>query len=442
MLAGGLSLWAVSSLMGGEAVAQVSIEELEKVIQQQQRQLEAQQQSLQQLQQQLEEVKGSMAVVGDELETQKQAVDELGGVSNAAVSGQDNVVLSISGQLNRAVLWSDDGNDKETYFVDNDNSSSRVRFIGEGEINENFIVGGIMEYAIKGNSSTSVNQLDKNESSGTFQGRQISAYVRGDNWGTVTIGQGSTASDGTAEVDHSGTTVVGYSSVADMAGGLFFRQQDDSFSDIKVGSAFTNFDGLGRQNRLRYDTPTYSGFTAGVSVSQPDNDEENERAADGETTDNRWDVAGRYSREFGSVTLGAALAYSQVDSPTIDDSWDGSISMLHESGFNATLAAARANARSDSTRAEDAKYWYGKFGYVGKWFSLGDTAIAADYYAGKDVFSDGYDSTSFGLMLVQNVRDYGTEFYAGFRTYDLDAPGGAAQLENITAVMTGARVKF
>jgi hypothetical protein len=52
------------------------------------------------------------------------------------------------------------------------------------------------------------------------------------------------------------------------------------------------------------------------------------------------------------------------------------------------------------------------------------------------------DSTVDVGSLEANVRDYGTEFYAGFRTYDLDAPGGAAQLENITAVMTGARVKF
>lgn len=441
-LVGGLVALAASSLVCGQALAQVSVEDLEKIIQQQQQQLEAQQEVLGQLKQQLEEIKGQMATVGDQVQTQQEAVDQLGGIANAPVTGEDNVTLSISGQLNRAVLWSDDGEESETYFVDNDNSSSRIRFIGEGAVNENFVIGGIMEYAIKANSSSSVNQLNKNESSGVFQGRQISAYLRGDKWGTFTIGQGSTVSDGTAEVDLSGTTVIGYSSVADMGGGLFFRQKDGRFSDVRVGGAFSNFDGLGRQNRVRYDTPTFAGFTAGVSVSQPDNGKEDENAVNGKSTDNRWDFAGRYARQFGSVKLGAALAYSQEKSLERKNIWDGSVSLLHDSGFNATFAAARAKADSSGARSDDAKYWYGKLGFIGKWFAIGNTAIALDYYDGKDVFGDGYDSKSYALLFSQQIKDYGTEFYAGVRAYDVDAPSSKPKLQDITAVMAGARVKF
>lgn len=437
----GLALVASSSLICGEALARVTVEDLERIIQQQQRQLDAQQQVLQQLQQQLEEVKGNMTTVNEQVENQQDAVDMLGGVANAPSSGQDNVTLSISGQLNRAVLFSDDGESTETYFVDNDASSSRIRFIGEGQITENFRVGGIMEYAIKANSSSSVNQKNKNESSGTFQGRQLSAWLSGDSWGTVTLGQGSTASDGTAEVDLSGTTVIGYSSTGDMAGGLLFRTKDGGdFSDIKVGNAFKNLDGLGRQNRLRYDTPMFSGFTAAVSVSQPNGDREDENAAKGKTTDNRWDVAGRYARQFGSVKMGAALAFAQKETTTVKNTVDGSISLLHDSGFNATFAAAREGARGD--RDDNAKYWYGKLGYVGKWFAIGNTSIALDYYDGKDIFGDGYDSKSYALLFVQTVKDYGTEFYGGIRNYDLDVPGGEEDVHDITAVMVGARVKF
>jgi len=439
-LASSLVVLASAGLTCGQAVAQTSVADLERIIQQQQQQLEAQQEVLKQLQVQLEEVKGTMASVGDQVETQQQAVEELGGVANAPVTGEDNVTLSISGQLNRAVLFSDDGEDTDTYFVDNDNSSSRIRFIGEGEVNDNFIVGGIMEFAIKANSSSSVNQLNKNESSGVFQGRQISAYLRGEKWGTFTVGQGSTASDGTSEVDLSGTTVIGYSSVSDMAGGLLLREKDGDLSTITVGSAYSNYDGLGRQNRVRYDTPLFSGFSAGVSVSQPDNSEEDQNAANGKTTDNRWDLAGRYSRQFGSVKLAAALAYAQNKSPSLNDGVNGSISLLHDSGFNATFAAASVDARG--SRNDDPKYWYGKIGYVGKWFALGDSAIALDYYDGKNIFGDGYDSSSYGLMFVQNVKDYGTEFYAGVRAYDVDAPNNEPKLQDLTAVMAGARVKF
>jgi hypothetical protein len=38
------------------------------------------------------------------------------------------VDFKISGHINRAVLWADNGNDNDTFFVDNENSNSRWRF--------------------------------------------------------------------------------------------------------------------------------------------------------------------------------------------------------------------------------------------------------------------------------------------------------------------------
>ncbi len=39
----------------------------------------------------------------------------------------------ISGQLNRAVLYADDGESAKWFFVDNDNSSTRFRFRGSND---------------------------------------------------------------------------------------------------------------------------------------------------------------------------------------------------------------------------------------------------------------------------------------------------------------------
>ena len=46
------------------------------------------------------------------------------------------VDFKISGQINRAVLWGDNGNDDDVKFVDNDNSSTRFRFTGSNEFEE------------------------------------------------------------------------------------------------------------------------------------------------------------------------------------------------------------------------------------------------------------------------------------------------------------------
>ncbi|MGD1972045.1 MAG: hypothetical protein PVF24_10555, partial [Desulfobacterales bacterium] len=51
------------------------------------------------------------------------------------------VDFKISGQINRAVLWGDNGNDDDVKFVDNDNSSTRFRFTGGNDFDDNWRVG-------------------------------------------------------------------------------------------------------------------------------------------------------------------------------------------------------------------------------------------------------------------------------------------------------------
>jgi hypothetical protein len=80
-------------------------------------------------------------------------------------------------------------------------------------------------------------------------------------FGKIALGKGDTASNNAAEVDLSRIDVVQYSDIAYMAGGLQFRQTNgDTLTGVSVSDAFNNLDGLNRRSRLRYDTPTFSGF--------------------------------------------------------------------------------------------------------------------------------------------------------------------------------------
>jgi hypothetical protein len=138
------------------------------------------------------------------------------------------VDLKISGQINRAILWADNGHDDEHWFVDNDNSSSRFRFTGSNDFDNNFSVGFVWEVEQQSNSS---NKLDIGEDADlgdvTFEERKLEFYVD-HTYGRVWLGQGSMASDGTAEVDLSGTDVITYSGIADMAGGVTFRDDNNN----------------------------------------------------------------------------------------------------------------------------------------------------------------------------------------------------------------------
>ena len=332
-------------------------------------------------------------------------------------TGTDQVRLEISGQINRGVLLTDDGDRNDVFFVDNDNSSSRVRFVGKADLTDDVTIGSVIEVQIESNSTADVSQIEeRNAGIDGFSQRKIEIIFGSDTYGQLSLGQGSTASDGTSEVDLSGTGVVGYSSVSDMAGGILFRDGGD-LSAIAVGDAFSNFDGLGRDDRLRYDSPEIAGFIASASV----------------IADERYDAALRYSRAFGGTEVQAAVAVA--DANDAFEQYAGSVSAL-TGGVSATFAAGLR----DNDGRDEGTYLYGKVGYEFSAVALGRTAIAIDYYPGSDIGADGDDGRSFGAFVVQDLDAAATELYAGYRLYDLHRDD--TDLDVINAVLTGARIKF
>ena len=53
---------------------------------------------------------------------------------------------------------------------------------------------------------------------------------------------------------------------------------------------------------------------------------------------------------------------------------------------------------------------------------------------------DDDTGSSFGLAYVQDIKDWGTEFYIVYRWHELDRTGYS--FDSINALMSGARVKF
>ena len=172
----------------------------------------------------------------------------------------DGTVIRFSGQINMGVLHYDDGQEDFTNFVDNDNSSSRARvqiFSTSGD----WKFESTLEAEYQPLASNVVSQLNE-EPDWDFPAtniRKAEVAFANEHFGKLWLGQGSMASDGSAEVDNSGTAVIAYSSISDTAGGYFFRFPGDGLSDITVGSSFSNFDGLGRKLRVRYDTRLSTG---------------------------------------------------------------------------------------------------------------------------------------------------------------------------------------
>jgi predicted porin len=335
------------------------------------------------------------------------------------------VTRQLYGQVNRGVLVADDGNNTDVYHVDNDNSSTRFGLKGKAEISNDLAIGTKIEVQFESNSTADVNQNNKrNASADNFTQRHLDFWIESETLGKLSIGQGDTASNGTAEVDLSGTDLIGYSSVSDMAGGiLFYNNTTQSLSTTKVGSAFSNMDGMSRDDRVRYDTPDFSGFYASSSF----------------IADDAIDLAIRYSGKFPGFKLAGALAYAWPENTkNFDGQVSGSLSLLLNCGFSATFAAGGRDY--DTAGRDDSNYYYGKLGYQWKPFSIGPTAISIDYGNFNDIALNDDDGDTFGIQFVQKVSDWSTEFYMGYRLYELESTG--TNYEDINALMTGARFKF
>ncbi len=442
------------------AVDRTTLDQLQQLIEQQQQQLKSQASQLQQQSQTLESLQQQVSELSRKSETAVATVTTtptvaavtrappVSALPSAAhevnrdiTSGQDRVKLSVSGHINRAGLFTDDGREKDYFFVDNASSHSRVRFIGIGQVSDDLALEAALEMQVVSNSSDAVNQINEQNGS-TIDDRRAEVLAKSKKWGTLWLGRGWTASDSTTEMDLSGTDVVVYTEIADMAGGMIFRGKNSKqlLPGVTVGTMFNSMDGLSRNDRVRYDTPAFAGFSFATSAT---------------TEQNQWDAALRYTADLGAFKVASALSYFkhgddiERDSngdPTqpafadaaLKDAAGGSISVLHESGFNLSLAGVSANHERDGRN--DQKYWWAKLGYIAHFFNIGTTNFSVGYWDGKDFGENGSKSKVYSVAAVQNLEKYGTELYLGVNSYQTDFK--FIDTYNITAAMLGARIKF
>lgn len=346
-------------------------------------------------------------------------------------SGNDDVSVTLYGQIDRGILYVDDGLESKAFHVDNDNSSSRIGIKAKAKASDNLTLGAKFEVELQSNASNKVDMGTEHGSSYTegsvFKERHIDFYAD-TNFGKISIGQGDTASNGSAEVDLSGTGLVGYSSVVDTAGNFeFYDKVTMSYSGLKVDDVFNNMDGLSRKDRIRYDTPDFAGFTLSTSAGEKD----------------IFDLAARYNQKFGDTKVSVAVAYADPGAGKNYKQYSASGSVLFGFGLNFGLAYGKQDVDSMPAGSDDPTYLYGKVGYSASLFPIGKSSFSVDY--GKWQNIDSYDidqeATSYGIQFVQKISDWSTEVYLGYRIYQLD-DNMTTSYDDISALLGGVRIKF
>ncbi len=358
--------------------------------------------------------------------------------ANQVVNGTDKIKLAISGQIDRGVLYFDDGAENNFFNVDNGNSSTRIRFIGTAKPDDDLTISTNLEFDLRSNASDRIDQTQENtgvDADTLFRIRRASISVGSATYGKFTIGQDKAATDDIAEIDLSGTSTAGESAITDLGGNLFFRNSAH-VNGRRMSQIFGNFDG-GRDDLIRYDTPAFGGFSASADFAQGGMYE----------TALRFDSTKEYPDLLGGTKIQAGIGYANVEDKTnnppnntsFDDQVVGSVSVLTPVGISVTLAGGERFSTLDA--CEDPTNYYAKLGYQAQWFSFGKTAIAAEYGRTFDLTDNGDDGEVFGFQALQNIDDWAMEIFAAYRHFNVEQ-GNGFKVEDADLLFAGSRVKF
>jgi predicted porin len=419
---GGIALSLIALALPAFAENTAAVNELKQVIETQQKQLNTLQEQLAEQGKLIQQLLAKEPAPAAKVETEGTIAASAAPKDKLVTSGEDRVKLSISGHVSRAVNVVDDGKESEAYFVDNDNSESRVNFVGTAKINEDLTLGSRIELTIAPNKASNVDQNNE-EAGDVFEQRWTDISLASKRFGKISLGRGYTASYGTASADLSGTNVIATSTIADLSGGMLFRQSsDDSLTDIRVYNAFSDFNGLSRKNRLRYDTPKFHGAHLAVSL----------------VSDERYDAGLYWGGQGYGFKAAASAGIADLNEDETDYQYSGSLAFLHEeTGLNLAFSTG-GNKRDDQ---DDATNIFVKAGWLANFFSVGKTAFSIDYTTGEGLPVEDDETESYAATVVQRFDKFGTELFAIYRLYELDRDV-APNVHDIGVASMGARVKF
>lgn len=333
--------------------------------------------------------------------------------------------VNFYGQLNLTFQSFDDGEETTSDIVDNGNWNSRLGFtitqpVGENTLRLRFESGLTLR------NSSLVSQ-DRTPAWDEWERTLLRWFevALDTNYGTISLGQGATASNGTAGLDDSFTFIAGATDSSDGFASFRFRDDAGDLTDVSIGQVNSALDSS-RRFRLRYDTPIYNGFMVSASygqnvlVSADDND--------------YYDLAIRWTGEVGDVSIRSAFGYQGIDNPDggLTERLAGSFALVHE--------PTRLNfALSAGNEFDGPNYYWVRAGWQTDGLAVGTTSLSIDYYDGSDFLTDGSKTRNYGLYAVQDFDDLSLNLYAGWRRFSYSDRTGVSY-EEADGVLIGARL--
>jgi len=343
------------------------------------------------------------------------------------------VDFKVGGHVNRAILFTDDGNGSDVRHVDNTNSSSRINLKGSEALGVGGMkVGFYVEFEHSGNRSFSHTMKAAGGTAGgtanSTVGLRHSAIWFSGKWGKLWAGHTNNAYNSALSKDFDALFLTGVAFDARnlLVGSTQFRTNVGNggpASFVTSGTALTRvrdvtsgFHG-GRQSNLHYITPKMGPFSAAVSVA------ENEQ----------WSMRANLDGSFSGAKYGIGGGYFDADNANGFSHWgvNGSVQFSQGTSLKVTYSERDFVAAGRT----DADNLYLKLAH-----SWGNNAVGIDYNQTDDLQAVNDEYTSWGIGFVHSIPGPRVQLFAGYRNHDLDRPG--TNVEDIDEFNVGARVQF
>jgi hypothetical protein len=381
--------------------------------------------------------------------------------ATTARKGNRKVSLTISGWVAQQVVGWDDGFEENVYVGDiGATLSSHFKFTGQATISPGWYAGYVLHVEVRNGNSLALNQSWGDTKSAASEGvglLQSFWFIKSDNLGKVSVGLQSQASDNTAILVDGSGSLVPANWVAFDYNSFYLRTTNGNLTSgsgahwggiggCVGGGAIGDCNG-GTQNVVRYDSPTFGGFSVSASWGE----------------DDMWDVAARYAGEHAGFKFAAAAAYNELSDesfgvPTGDTYEYFQVgAYLEHVPTGLFVYGAYGNAQYDLATGDSDTY-YVKAGLRERWTPLGHTVLYGEYEKNEStgaafvqaiepggfvVQPTSSDFNLWGVGVVQEIDAAAMSLWLSYRHLEYsDNNFLGVQYEDFQYIKAGALINF
>ena len=388
--------------------------------------------------------------------------------ATTARKGNRKVSLTVSGWVNEAMMFWDDGVESNIYQATNVVAQTRFRFVGSAKINDEWSAGYLLEVGIRGAGSDQTNaNVDDGTAPNSLAIRHSAWWLNSKRLGKVWVGQTSAATDGIMEINLANTGHFATQNAGAQVGSFVVQGSGLTLRQYMGGTATGNTAaqiGEGeRLNVVKYESPSIQGFTLAAAYGE----------------DDMWDVALRYAGEFSGFKLAMGVGYMQwtdgnnlasdfgcgfAASPSADNDCtqigvSGAIMHVPTGLYAHAAYGIRSDDNIGAPGDDESTQLYIQAGIEQKFFPLGKTTIFGEYQtweigstntaamkgdpAAFTLTNTGSrEMTMWGIGLNQNIEAAAMDLYIRYNNFEPDDLDATTAEETFQSVIMGGKINF